>query len=57
MSGNRRLLFTCGVVIFLLGGAILAFGDDRLGTPLGTTVALAGVVLMVWGWLGGRGDS
>ncbi len=35
-----------GVCLFLLGGALLAFS----GTALGTSIALAGIVLVAWTW-------
>lgn len=49
-----------GVVIFLAGGAVLAFAGDSVGgVALGTTAGLAGLGLMAWAWLGqtDRGDD
>ena len=50
MLGSRPMMIY-GLVAFLAGGAILAFGGERLGVPVGTTVAIAGLGLLVWGWM------
>ncbi|MHC4947767.1 MAG: hypothetical protein ACYTG1_05840 [Planctomycetota bacterium] len=50
----RANLLWLGVVLFLVGGAILAFGGTNVGTSAGTTVGLVGAGLVVWAWLRGR---
>ncbi len=40
-----------GLVLFLAGGGFLAYGGDW-SSAVGFTVGLAGLVLMVWGWMG-----
>ena len=44
-----RLVF--GLVLFLAGGGFLAHGREW-SSAVGTTVGLAGLALMVWGWMG-----
>ena len=45
---NKWVLTAIGVILFLLGGALLAF----VPTTTGTAVGLAGLVMMVWAWIG-----
>ena len=54
---DRQAYFWVGLVVLLVGGAILAFGGPRAGTVLGTTLGLAGLGLMVWAWSGRSGGS
>ncbi len=54
---SQRLLISIGLLMFLVGGAILAYFRSDLGTQLGTAVAVAGVILTIWSWLGGRSDT
>ncbi|MHC5005577.1 MAG: hypothetical protein ACYTJ0_20950 [Planctomycetota bacterium] len=49
----RPLSLGAGVALFLAGGVILALGGGNSGTALGTTVALAGLVLVGWTVLAG----
>ncbi|MHC4413793.1 MAG: hypothetical protein ACYS0G_00760 [Planctomycetota bacterium] len=41
-----------GLVLFLLGGALLALGGAVVGTALGTVAGLTGLGLMGWAWAG-----
>lgn len=49
---NRRILFMLGLVSFVLGGVLLVFAREGIGTPVGTTCGLAGLGLMIWSWAG-----
>lgn len=53
---SKRVFFWAGLGIFVLGGALLAFGSETVGTVLGTTLGLAGLGLMVWSFAG-RSDK
>ena len=56
---NQRLCFSLCLVVFLAGGVILAIGGGESGTGVGTTVALAGLVVIGWTLLAapkGAGD-
>lgn len=46
----RRVYVIIGIVLFLLGGALLAYTE----TLIGTTVGVAGLGLIGYGWLRGR---
>lgn len=46
----RGVYLWVGLGLLLLGGALLALGPERLGTPLGTTLGLAGLGLILWSW-------
>lgn len=46
---DKRLIV--GILLFLIGGGLLAFGDGVATASVGTTVALAGIVMMGWAWL------
>ncbi|MCP3905941.1 MAG: hypothetical protein GY715_20135 [Planctomycetes bacterium] len=50
MNGKSiRLWF--GLVLFLAGGALLAFAGNSAGlVGVGTTMGIVGVALMVWAW-------
>jgi hypothetical protein len=48
---TRHLWRTVGVLLLLIGGALLAFGPDDVGTPLGTVCGLAGLALAMWAWI------
>ncbi len=47
-------LLWVGVVVVLMGGAVLAFGSADWATQLGTALGLAGIALIVWGWASQR---
>jgi hypothetical protein len=44
-----------GLIIFLAGGAALAFGEGTTSTAIGTTLGLTGLLVAGWGWLGAGG--
>ena len=46
---NWRVYFWIGLGLFVLGGALLAFGWEQVG--VGTTLGLAGLGLTVWAWI------
>lgn len=52
---SRTTRFWLGVVFFLGGGALLAFGGERVGTTLGTALGVAGIGLAAWACFGGPG--
>lgn len=54
---TKTMLMTIGVVMFLAGGAVLALFSGTTGTAVGTTAALAGLALVGWAWLRGRGKD
>jgi hypothetical protein len=39
-----------GLVVFLIGGALLAFVRTTAGAAAGSTCGLAGLALMGWAW-------
>jgi hypothetical protein len=47
---SRSRLAVVGIVIFLVGGAILTFGPEPLATSLGTAIGIAGLLLAGWAW-------
>ena len=50
--------FWLGLILFLVGGAVLAFSEGTAMTGLGTTLGIVGVGSMVWAWVGRRdGES
>ncbi|MHC5114602.1 MAG: hypothetical protein ACYTGP_09265 [Planctomycetota bacterium] len=50
MSKSIRLWF--GLIVFLAGGALLAFaGESTALVGMGTTFGIVGVALMIWAWL------
>ena len=55
---QRRTILWVGLVLFVAGGAVLAWGGATTGTVLGTTMGLAGVGLVGWWWASaGRGNG
>ena len=42
----KWIFFSIGLALFLLGGALLAFSGQTLGTGVG----IAGLILMIWAW-------
>ena len=53
MNDTTRLIV--GIILFLAGGAVLAFGDGSTGTTgIGTTAGVAGIGLAAWTWVSGR---
>jgi hypothetical protein len=52
---DRRVHFWIGIGVLMAGGALLAFGGERTGTLLGTTLGLAGLGLVGWALLRGPG--
>ncbi|MHC4107406.1 MAG: hypothetical protein ACYSTY_04890 [Planctomycetota bacterium] len=40
-----------GMGLFVLGGAVLAYGEGEAWTVMGTTMGLAGVGLAIWSWI------
>ncbi len=51
---TRRVFFWAGLAIFVAAGALLAFGPQKLGTVVGTTLGLAGAGLVGWSFIGRR---
>lgn len=49
----KPLSLGIGALLFLAGGVILAMGGGESGTGVGTTVALAGLVVIGWTLLAG----
>ena len=47
---SKSTFMWLGIVIFLAGGAVLAFTDGATTTTIGTTMWLVGVALVVWSW-------
>ncbi len=54
---NRRVLLVIGLIVLVVGGAVLAWGGPRYGMVLGTTMGLAGVGLIGWAWARPRGET
>lgn len=48
---NSSLMMILGLVLLLFGGGVLALVAGAVGTGLGTTIALAGILLIGWGWI------
>ena len=57
MMQNWRVYFWIGLGLFVLGGVLLAFGMEKVGTAFGTTLGVAGLGLMVWAWIGRRAGA
>jgi hypothetical protein len=54
---NKRIFLWVGLALFLIGGGILAwFGGDN-GTAVGTVIGVAGIGMMGWAWMTGRGEE
>lgn len=53
---TRRVFFWAGLAIFVAAGALLAFGPQKLGTVVGTTLGLAGAGLIGWSFIGRRDE-
>ncbi len=53
----RSVMSVIGFVLVVCGGVILAVMAGATGTGLGTTIALAGLVLLGWAWLARSMDS
>ena len=54
---NWRVFFWIGLGLFVLGGVLLAYGRDTIGTAVGTTLGMGGLGLMVWAWIGQRAGA
>ena len=50
MGANPRIVI--GLIVFLAGGAVLAFGQGTTWTAIGTTLGIAGLGIACWGWFG-----
>jgi hypothetical protein len=57
MMQNWRVYFWIGLGFFVLGGVLLAFGMESVGTAFGTTLGVAGLGLMVWAWIRRRAGA
>lgn len=54
---TRTMMIVVGLIVFLAGGAVLALVPGPTGTAVGTTCGLAGIALLGWAWLQGRGED
>jgi drug/metabolite transporter (DMT)-like permease len=50
MDQRRTRLLWIGLVLLIVGGAVLSWAGPNTGTVLGTTLGLAGAGLIGWSW-------
>ena len=54
---TKAVQLSIGFGLFLVGCAVLAYGEGEAWTGVGTTAGVAGLGLMVWAWLRGGSEA